>query len=161
MKKIFPCLLVCILMLTTAIYPASAVSAEPSGTIISETTEYFEDGSSVTTTIRLEETNITRALQTLSGSKTKTKTNSDGDILYKLTVNGTFAIYSNGTVNATSATRSHTIVASGWSCKTSEAHTSGAKAIATGTFVKKVLGITTATQDLSVTLSCNANGNLS
>ena len=161
MKKIISYLLTCMFVLTTAICPASAMSAEPTGTIVSETTEHFADGSSVTTTIQEESVNITRALTTKSGSKTKTVQDSDGNVLYKFKVTGTFAIYSNGNCNCTSATRSHTIVASGWSCKTSEAHTSGAKAIATGTFVKKVLGITTASKDTTVTLTCDANGNLS
>lgn len=161
MKKIFSCLLAFVFVLTVMVCPVSAKTAEPTSTIVSETTEYFADGSSVTTTIQEESVNITRALTTKSGSKTDTVKDSNGNVLYKFKVTGTFAIYSNGNCNCTSATRSHTIVASGWSCKTSEAHTSGASAVATGTFVKKVLGITTASKDTTVTLTCDANGNLS
>lgn len=161
MKKFIACLLACVFALTMAACPISAETAEPTGTIVSETTEYFADGSSVTTTIRLESESNARSLKTLSGSKTDTAKDSSGNVLYKFTVKGTYAIYSNGTVDCTSATRSHTIVASGWSCKTSEAHTSGASAVATGTFVKKVLGITTQSKDTTVTLTCDKNGNLS
>lgn len=161
MKKIFSCLLAFVFVLTVMVCPVSAKTAEPTSTIVSETTEYFADGSSVTTTIQEESVNITRALTTKSGSKTDIVKDSNGNVLYKFKVTGTFAIYSNGNCNCTSATRSHTIVASGWSCKTSEAHTSGASAVATGTFVKKVLGITTASKDTTVTLTCDANGNLS
>lgn len=161
MKKIFSYLLAFVFVLTVMVCPVSAKTAEPTSTIVSETTEYFADGSSVTTTIQEESVNITRALTTKSGSKTKTVLDSDGNVLYKFKVTGTFAIYSNGNCNCTSATRSHTIVVSSWSCKTSEAHTSGASAVATGTFVRKVLGITVETDEISVSLTCDANGNLS
>lgn len=161
MKKTIAFLLFVSMALSLTICPASAETAEPTGAIVSETTEYLADGCSITITVREETATVTRALTTKSGSKTLTAKNSNGETLYKFKVTGTFAIYSNGNFNCTSATRSHTIVTSGWSCKTSEAHTSGASAVATGTFVKKVLGVTLDTNNESVTLTCDANGNLS
>ena len=49
----------------------------------------------------------------------------------------------------------------GWSLKSGAASKSGNKAIGKGTFVKKTLGITVDTRDITCTLTCDVNGNLS
>ena len=124
--------------------------------IISETTEYFEDGSSITTTVsQTLNTTQTRATKTISGNKTKTIRNSDGDILYKFKVMGTFSVNEGVSSTCTAVSCSASDFASGWSLYSSTTSKSGNTANATGIFKFKVLGITTITEETSVTLTCN------
>ncbi len=130
--------------------------------IISETTEYFEDGSSITTTItQFLNENQTRATKTVSGSKTKTAKNSSGDVLYKFKVTGTFSVNEGVSATCTAVSCSASDFASGWSLDSSTTSKSGNTANATGNFKYKVLGITTRNQQTQASLSCNVNGVLS
>lgn len=130
--------------------------------VISETTEYLEDGSSITTTItQYLNQNQTRTTRTVSGSKTVTAKNSDGDVLYKFKINGTFNVNEGVSATCTAVSCGATNLASGWSLDSSSTSKSGNTARATGVFKYKVLFVTTITQETNVSLSCDKNGVLS
>lgn len=159
MKKTFSTILIAILLITPFGFTTHAKNPE---VIISETTEYFDDGSSITTTITQQISNLNhRATKTVSGSKSKTGKNSNGDILYKFRVNGTFSVNVGVIATCTDVSCSAGDLASGWSLDSSTTSKSGNTAKATGILKYKVLLITTQTVEVPLTLSCDANGTLS
>ena len=158
MKKTISIILTAIILVSLFSLTAYAQSSE---TVISETTEYFEDGSSVTTTVtQIASNNLTRATKTITGSKTKTVKNSDGDVLYKFKVTGTFTVNEGVSSTCTAVSCSASNLASGWSLVSSTKSKSGNKATATGVFGYTVLFISK-TQETTATLTCDKNGNLS
>ena len=170
MKRIVV-LMLCV-VLTAACFPVGSLAeSQPEepylGEIVSETIEYLEDGTQIVTTVYdntpTQNDGIATAATTLtkSGSKVTRGIDSDGEVLWTLTVNGTFTVVTGSSATCTAASYSYTTPGSGWSLKTGSATKSANKAIANGTFVKKLLGITLKTQEASVTLTCSVNGTLS
>lgn len=144
------------------VFAAANEKSAKSEIVVSETTEYFEDGSSITTTItQIVNQNQTRTTKTVSGSKTATVKNADGEVLFKFKVNGTFSVNVGISATCTAVSCSASDLASGWSLDSYTISKTGNKATATGHFVHKVLFITNVTQDVVNTLSCDANGVLS
>lgn len=157
--------LMAIILLFVFSFNVSAVASDYSlknEIVISETTEYFEDGSSATTTVtQIITPNQPRATKNVTGSKTRTIRNSDGDVLYKFKVTGTFSVNEGISSTCTAVNCSASNLASGWSLDSSTTSKSGNKASATGIFKYTVLFITTITEETSVTLTCDKNGVLS
>ena len=158
MKKLFPIILVVILLIMPFSFTTFAEAPE---VIISETTEYFEDGSSVTTTITQQINKVSRAVTTVSGSKVKTGRNSNGQIEYKFQVNGTFSVNVGISATCTAVSCGASELAIGWSLDSSTTSKSGNTASATGILKYKVLFVTTHTIEIPLSLSCDANGTLS
>ena len=162
MKKLL-CILCLSIMLINILIPSFAYAENDniaqSQKIISETVETLEDGSQIITTIIMDNSSIARA-STISGSKTKTGKNSDGDVIWTFTVKGTFSVNSGVSATCTSATCSNTTPGSGWSHKSSSVKKTSNKAVGSATFVKKVLGVTVDTDNISNTLTCDVNGNV-
>ncbi|MBQ9977162.1 MAG: hypothetical protein IJP21_01045 [Clostridia bacterium] len=158
MKKLFPIILVVILLIMPFSFTTFAEAPE---VIISETTEYFEDGSSVTTTITQQINKVSRAVTTVSGSKVKTGRNSNGQIEYKFQVNGTFSVNVGISATCTAVSCGASELANGWSLDSSTTSKSGNTASATGILKYKVLFVTTHTIEIPLSLSCDANGTLS
>lgn len=163
MKKLLSIVLTVILLLSLFTINISASSNINNEIVISETTEYFDDGSSVTTTISKQVSNVMPLASSynLTGSKTKTVKNADGEVLFKFKVTGTFSVTEGVSATCTAVSCSASDLASGWSLDSYTTSKSGNKATATGHFVHKVLFITNVTQDVVNTLSCDANGALS
>ncbi|MBE6762909.1 MAG: hypothetical protein E7553_00935 [Ruminococcaceae bacterium] len=132
--------------------------------IVSETIETFEDGFSIVTTIseeNLTAENAARAGYNKTGSKTVTGKDQTGAVCWTFTVTGTFVV-NEGVVSACITARySHTISNSAWSLQSGNAAKTGNQAVASGTFIKKALGVTVQTVDTSVTLTCDKYGVLS
>lgn len=164
MKKLFAVLL-CLLIGCSVLCAPAAQAQEETGILVSQQVEYLEDGSKIITCVYEEVSNqgIATAATTVtkSGKKTQTVQDSDGDILFTLTVNGTFSVIMGNSCSCTASSYSYTTPGSGWSLKTGSATKSANKAYANATFVKKILGITTQTKTSSVTLTCSINGVLS
>lgn len=165
MKKLLSIILTTIILVSLFSFNTSAVSYDKSAAneiIISETTEYFEDGSSITTTVtqQINDFETFATTKTVSGSKTATVKNADGDVLYKFKVNGTFSVNVGVSATCTAVSCSASELASGWSLDSSTTSKSGNKAKATGIFKYRVL-IVSRTQETSVELACDANGVLS
>lgn len=164
MKKFLVSLLAMLIACCVFCFPMAQAEQETTGILISREVEYLEDGSKIVTCVYEDISNqriATAATVTKSGSKTQTAYDSDGDVLYTLTVHGTFSVVTGSSATCTASSYSYTAPGSGWSLKTGSATKSANKATANGTFVKKVLGITTQTKTASVTLTCSTSGTLS
>lgn len=166
MKKFLSIFLATTFLITFFSFNASAAIYDQTlknEIIISETTEYFEDGSSITTTItqQINTGILPMATKTISGSKTHTAKNADGDVLFKFKINGTFSVNIGVSATCTAVSCSASDLASGWSLDSYTTGKSGNKATATGVFKHKVLFITNVTQEVSTSLSCDKNGVLS
>lgn len=164
MKKVFAVLL-CLLIGCSVLCAPVAQAQEEIGTLISQEVEYLADGSKIVTCVYEDIANqgIATAATTVtkSGKKTKSVYDEDNELLFTLTVNGTFSVVTGSSATCTASSYSYTAPGSGWSLKTGSATKSANKATANGTFVKKVLGITTQTKTASVTLTCSTSGTLS
>lgn len=163
MKKALSFIFAAMFLFCTAALPASADSNSTNTVLVSETVEKLEDGSEIVTVIYEEVPAVATASTTYTktGSATTTYKNSDGDALFALTTHGTFTVVSGVSATCTSASVSTTIYESGWSVDSKSASKSGNQAKGTGTFKKKVLGITVDTKTLTCTLTCSVNGVLS
>ena len=166
MKRIFSIVLAIVVL--SSLCSISITAATPSidksnERIISETVEYYADGSSAVITIAEETTEIgdRATAYTKSGSKTYTMRNSSGDVLWKFTVHGTFSVNVGVSATCTNTSYSTSNIASGWSLKSGSSYASSNKAIGDGTFEHKVLFIVTETKSCHVVLTCDVNGNLS
>ena len=166
MKKILVLLLAFAVLGSICITPTTAsapVDIAPTSHLISQTVEVLPDGSK--TIISLYEDVLPIApvatSYNTSGHKTYTGVNSSGETLWTFTLNGTFRVETGISATCFDASYSYTTPGAGWSLKTASATCSGNSAVGSATFVKKVLGITVETKDTSITLSCDANGNLS
>ena len=165
MKKVIS-IMVAIVVLSSicSLYTAATPSIDKANErIISETVEYYPDGSSAVITVaeRIYEIGERATSYTKTGSKTYTARNSSGDVLWKFTVHGTFSVNSGVSATCTSTSYSTSNIASGWSLKSGSSYASSNKAIGDGTFEHKVLFIVTETKSCHVVLTCDANGNLS
>lgn len=166
MKKSLSTLLIFIILISIFSFNASATSydnATENEIIISETTDYFSDGSSITTTItqKIDGISTYATTKTVSGSKTSTIKNSDGNILFKFKINGTFSVNIGVSATCTAVSCGASDLASGWSLDSYTTSKSGNIARATGVFKHTVLFVTNVTQEVTNTLSCDANGVLS
>ena len=117
----------------------------------------FDDGSYITEKI-IE--NHTRSSGTQSGSKEKTYYGNDGVVEWVLVVSGTFT-YSSSGASCTKAGSSVTIYDSKWYTISKSAAKSGNTATAYATMGEKLLGVKVDEVSTSVSLKCDANGNLS
>lgn len=155
--------LICVLVLAMMACAVPAVSAQESApTVVSEAIEYFEDGSYIVTTVT-EETaaGIARAGYTKTGSKTATHYANDNTVTWTFTVTGTFVV-NEGVVSACNSARySHTIVNSSWSLQSGNAAKTGNQAVGSATFIKKILGVTVETKNVTVTVTCDKYGVIS
>ena len=98
---------------------------------------------------------------TKTGTRTQTAKNSSNVTLYSFTVKGTYTVNPGVSATCTASSYSHTISNSDWYLDSASASRTGNKAMATGTFKRKILFIVVETQVLSPTLTCDKNGNLS
>lgn len=158
MKKIFTFLLT-LFTLTLIIPGASLTSYAKSDKyiiekIISETTEYFNDGSSMTITVIEEVSLIRGASYSKSGSKRCVMTNKSGSEICSFTVHGTFSVNPGISSVCTNASYSINITESVWENESASASCSGNQAIGDATFIKKILSSPLIPK--AVTLSCLA-----
>ncbi|MBO5169200.1 MAG: hypothetical protein J6B70_00420 [Oscillospiraceae bacterium] len=147
-------ILCCLLVLTMAICALPVLScAEGSSSNI----EYFNDGSYTITEIHKESL---RSSKSVTGNKVNTHYDSDGTAKWKAVLTGSFT-YTGSSANCTSSSASVTIYDSAWYTVSKSASKSGNTASAQITMGRKVSGITVAKVSSDMTLSCDANGNLS
>ena len=160
MKRLFSLFIAIVLF--TMPFTASAVNDTPTGEIICTTVEILDDGTILETVIYVENsTASTYATKTVSGSKTTTGKNEDGEILWKFTLNGTFTVNTGVSATCTAASYSTSNLASGWSLDSASTSKTGNKAKADFVFKHKVLFVTTQTVEKSLTLTCSSDGTLS
>lgn len=130
--------------------------------IIYETTEYFEDGSSVTIIVTEESTTLARTSSySKSGSKHYIFFDKDKVELWRFSVHGTFTVNPGLSSTCTEDSSSISISDDAWQTESSSTYHSGNQAIGNAVFIKKLLFITIDTQNCNVVLTCDSNGNLS
>lgn len=145
------CLILTVL-LTFGLLPIQGNAAEnPIETV------YFDDGSYLTVEII---TNGSRATGSVTGSKPATYYDSDGVAQWKAILSGTFT-YTGTSATCTSANMSVTIYDSSWYVISKSASKSGNTATGNATIGDKLGGVTVSKAPVSLTLTCDANGNLS
>ena len=86
--------------------------------------------------------------------------NSSGTVLWTATVTGTFT-YNGSTSSCTNATYVTQINNTAWSEQSGSAYPSGNSAIADVVMMRKILFIVLETVPVTITLTCDKNGNLS
>ena len=150
MRRIFSFALVLVVFIT--MLPMTVYAEDKNENVV-----YFEDGSYLTIFMDKE---YLRASGSQTGRKTYQYTDSDGDIAWKVVLNGTFA-YTGSSAQCMSSSVDVTIYISGWYVLSESAGKSGASATGDVTMGLKMLGITIKKVPLTMTLTCDANGNLS
>ncbi len=166
MKKLLTLVITTAMLVTIFTKLSLSVCAETDknayGKIISETTEYFEDGSSVTIIVSEELTALTRAsIYSKSGSKHYVYTDKDNNELWRFTVHGTFMVNPGISAICTEDSYDINISDNAWHNESVSTYHSGNQAIGDAVFIEKILFITTYTKHCEVTLSCDSNGNMS
>ena len=99
----------------------------------------------------------TYATNTKTASKTEKYKNSNGTVMWSVTVKGTFT-YTGSSSTCKSASVSTTCPSSSWNVSNPSASKSGNKAIASATGKNRGSGLSVTRK---VTLTCSANGTLS
>ncbi len=129
--------------------------------ILSETVEYFEDGSYLTVTVTEKPSALARsAAYSVSGSKYYAYRANDNTEHWRFTVHGTFAVNSGISSACTESSYSYSISDDAWELESASSGSSGNQAIGEATFVRKLLLFTLESRDCGVVLTCDANGNL-
>lgn len=158
MKKI-----ISVLLAVLAVFSIFTVSvfAEEQTEIVSETTEYFEDGSYMVTTIEVEDENsIARATSTKTGSKTVIFYNADDEKMVTVKLTATFS-YTGSSATCTNVSPTFTVHNTMWRVTKATGTKSGNKGIGEFTVKKYVLGILTQQKDTTITITCSNTGTLS
>lgn len=150
MKRVLPIFLV--LTIAIFVFPMYANAAEKENNVV-----YFDDGSYMTAEAI---TNRMRASGSVTGNKIKTYYDSEGNAKWKAVLTGSFT-YTGSSATCTSASIDVTIYDSNWYVVSKSASKSGNTASASVTMGKKVAGVTVSKVSANLTLSCDANGNLS
>lgn len=150
MKRLFCCVLSLLLIIGMLPYHANAA-----GNNIE--TIYFQDGSYLVTEII---TNGSRASGNVTGSKPSAYYDSEGVIQWRVTLTGSFT-YNGSSATCTSSSANVTIYDSTWYTISKTTGKSGNTATASVTMGKKAVGVTVAKVPISMTLECDADGNLS
>lgn len=140
---------ICILMLLT-MFTVSVSAAE-------NETVYLDDGSYIVISISGMDS---RATNGKTGSKTYTYYDSDGTVLWKVVLSGTFT-YTGSSSSCTAVDCSVSISDSAWYTISKSSGKSGNSATASVTMGEKLLGVTVKEVPVSLKLTCDANGNLS
>lgn len=162
MKK-FLAIILTTLILTFATIPA--VYAENTANTAMKTyetdstIEYFEDGSYMVTTIKQSPT-VRATAYTKVGEKIVDYYDSDNNLQWTYKLIGTFDVVEGVSAVCTESTYSSQIYVKGWSLTAHNNYTSNNIAYGTATYKKKVLFVTTHTQDINGSIGCDIYGNV-
>ena len=159
MKRIISIIsIICVLLCSNGlfVFAQTLEASDKFAMNTSTSTVLYDDGSYCIITIT--ESNNTRS--TKISTKHYSYYNSDNVLQWKVTVSGTFT-YNGTTSSCTSASHTVTISNDAWYISSQNSYKSGNQAIADVTMKKKILGIVTSTQNVSLELTCDKDGNLS
>lgn len=154
MKKIILCFIL-IFFILPAINIKHVNAIECSDTIIE-----FDDNNCYYETMLETYSSKARSSTIRSGKKTTSYKNSSGEILWSVSVTGTFT-YNGNSATCTSSSVSTTCPNSSWKITSKSANKSGATAKATATAKRYNNGSVIETKTKTVTLTCSATGTLS
>ena len=144
-----------IIALLVALLPMNAFASEKTDHAVDII--YLADGSYITIQTELLPT---RAAQTVTGNKTYTYTSNSGEEHWRAVFSGTFT-YTGTTSTCTASSCTVTITNTNWYEVSKTAGKSGNTATADLVMGRKFWGITVQKETLNMTLTCDANGNLS
>ena len=162
MRKLICVLLVALICLGTAFGVwADDGSSVNNLELVSETVEYYEDGSTLVISVFVEPVRSRSNLYNRLGRKVYEYRDADGDILWTFAVTGEFRVLEGASVTCISASCSTEIFDEAWVCTRKYAETSGSWAIANGEFERSLLGIVIDRDTVQVSLTCDVYGNLS
>lgn len=150
MKRILSILLT--LTIAMCVFPMYANATGKEDNVLS-----FDDGSYMTVEVI---TNGLRASGTVTGNKINTFYDSEGNTKWKAVLTGSFT-YTGSSATCTTASVDVTIYDSNWYVISKSASKSGNTASASVTMGRKAAGVTLSKVNADLTLSCDANGNLS
>ena len=159
-------LILCLLYSSTVVVFASSAtpevfsSDEASLIETSSTIEYLEDGSYLVTTIK-ESPTPRGEIYSKRGTKEVTLYNSDDEIQWIYYLYGMFTIETGVSVVCTDAYRAYEIFDTSWKEDSHSEWYSGNVAYGQAVFKRKVLFITTSTQNLEGAVTCDAYGVIS
>ena len=118
---------------------------------------YFDDGSYITETFSIIRS---RASGSITGTKTRNYYDSEGTLDWKVDLTGSFT-YTGTSATCTSSTCNVTIYGSSWYTVSKSSGKSGNTATASATMGEKLLGVTVRQVPVSLSISCDKDGNLS
>lgn len=122
-------------------------------------TEYLDDGSYIIITI--EQSPIGRSsTYTVTGRKHVELFNSSDELQWRYTLIGTYTVVDGVSAVCTNSTYSSTIYNDKWSLTAHSNRYSGNTAYGTATYKKKVLFVTTSTQDIDIYITCDIYGSI-
>lgn len=150
MKRVLCCLLTAVLLFS--LIPVHGYAAEDGAETV-----YFDDGSYMTIEVIAKGS---RASGSVTGSKPATYYDGDGVAQWKVVLTGSFT-YTGSDATCTSSSVDVTIYDSSWYAASKYATKSGNKASASVTMADKPAGVVVSTIPVSLSLECDANGNLS
>lgn len=159
MKKIKS---ITILLLSIVILTMSDLNVRANEKEIDTEIEYLSNGDYIKIITSQEDNSdviMFSTSKTVSGKKVLQYTSKSGNILWVLTVHGTYA-YTKETAKCTSAKVTTSIKNEHWMISSSTASKTGNSAIATAVAKRKNNGKVVETISKSVTLKCNASGKL-
>lgn len=152
MKRIV-CAALAVALLVPALFINCYAVEEQGEIVVAE----FDDGSYMTEVCK---ENLSRASGSKTGSKTRTYYDGNGVVVWKAVLTGTFT-YTGTSSTCTSSSCSASISDSAWYVVSKSASKSSNVATASVTMGEKVLGVTVSKVSFDLTLTCDANGNLS
>ncbi|WP_394920617.1 hypothetical protein [uncultured Robinsoniella sp.] len=131
--------------------------------VIAGDIQYLSDGSYFETIITSSEIKVSSRAGTFtrSGSKTTNYKNSSGQIMWSVSVNGTYSYTVGKSSTCTSASASASSKSSSWKVSSPSSKRSGKSATATATGTLYMNGSVVNSYTQSVRLSCDSYGNLS
>lgn len=152
MKRLFVLLTAFILVLS--LFPVQAICASQPAEIL-EVIRY-EDGSYLEITL---ESVQTRASSSVTKTKTYTYRDDENNAIWKASLTASFT-YTGSSATCTSSSCTTTVYDSDWYLVSKSADRSGNTATADVTFGRKVLGVTVKKVSYTITMTCDANGNV-
>lgn len=156
-KQIFSAVLMITVFLSAFVLPATAKEADSA--VTTTEVELLPNGDRIETEL-ITYTELGGAKATKSGHKTKSYKNSNGTVMWSVTVYGAFT-YDGSSAVCTTATHSTACPGSGWSIVSSSSTKSGNTATAVATARRYYANGTTSDYTYTVTLKCSVNGVLS
>lgn len=150
MKKVISCFILVAMMVS--VFALNCSAAEVKNNIT-----YFEDGSYIIDTIVI---NSGRASGSIQGERIKTYYDNSGSLDWQAVLTGIFT-YTGSSATCTSSSVNVTIYDSSWYTISKSATKSANVASASATMGCKILGVTYNEVTVPITLTCDANGNLS
>ena len=132
-----------------------------SNILISESVEYLEDGSYITTSMYKTPVLYRASTYEQPASKVLTYTDNNGKLHWKYTLSAVFTVNPGVSATCKMCAGTPSISDNSWSIVSNKPSRSGNKATGTITMKRTVLGVVTQNTTKTLTITCDANGNLS